>query len=518
MPVAIPNANTRYANGSIGIPRGSIVAGALGGFLGFYTPAIIEITELQGSALIAGVIVRYVSGSFITIGTGERDPEKTYQVTVSRLFDEASAEAQVKLSVSELDPTEIGQRILVRRLEAPVLLTPGIYRIDFGATLSEEYEFDNDVGGSGHFIPQLKVILVPIKFQPHYFTDDAGTPCFGVKAYTEYDLDTGDPAAPPNYIPYEFPDDAEPPLAIDVQTGGITTAEWDAILLQRAIGRGIIPDAGRRAALTAGGWIRDAWATELTEMPATGGAFDKQQNYKDGLGRFNWEAGYDFDWTGPDARLLRIPRAGEELEAQRTIGINDVVRVADDDPRPQLSVTWTPELDVINVAHPRYLRDYSQGEGQFEAYEKPGTKIAGETAAEEKIGQQEDTPKFYFDWLRELVTTDEVTGAWLRHLGWSAMGIDFTGFLEQLDLERGDLLSFDLVPAITIGEAVGMPDENQGYGEGGYGEGGYGGANVSPAGTIKGEQFLNPDWVFMVEAVAHDLLNGEVRVSTRRVV
>lgn len=528
MPVAVPNANTRFANGGIGLPRGTVATGVLGGFLGFYTPAVFVITEAMHGALIAGVRVEYVSGTFNTIGTGERDPERTYQVTVSRLFDEASAEAQVKLSVSELDPTELGQRILAKRLETPVLLTPGTYRIDFGATLSEDYEFDNDVGGSGNFIPRLKVILVPIKFRPHYFSDGAGTPCFGVKSYTEYDLDEGTLGYPPEWIPYEFPDDAAPPLAIDVRTGEIPLVDVDAIILQRLIGEAGIPDGSnpRRQYLSDHGWIRATagaggtrgWQLEVEEAPTGGGAFDKQQTGKTALGRLTWEIGYDFDWTGPDARLIRLPRVGEELEAARVITLDDVVRVADDDPRPQLSVTWTPELDVINTARPRYWRDYSQGDGQHESYEKPGTAVSSDTADGSKIGPQGDDPKFFFDWLRDLPTTDEVASTWIKHLGWSAMGVDFTGFLTQLDLERGDLLAFDLSPPFTIGEAAGSPDENEGYGEGGYGGGGYGGSDASPEGTIKGKQLLDPEWIFMVEAVAHDLLNGEVRVSTRRII
>lgn len=512
MPIARTQADTRYSGGAIGIPRGSVAVGTLGGFLGFYTPAFFVITEAQGSALVAGVVVEYLSGSFVVLSSGDEtdDPHRTYQVTVSRLFDEASAEAQVKLSVSELDPTEIGQKILAKRLEQPALLTPGIYRVDFGATLSETYELDGDSPG---VIPQLRVNLVPVKFRPWFFSDDAGTPCFGAEAYTERDLDTGTLGN----TPYAFPEGAEPPLAIDVRTGEIRLVEWEAILLQRAIGLGLIPDAGRRAALTAGGYIRDAWATELAEAPSGGGALDKQQTYKTALGRISWETGYDFDWTSPDARLIRLPRVGEDPDVQRTIGIDDVKRISDDDPRPQLAVRWTTEADVVNLAYPRYLRDYSESEGQFGSYDEPGTNVDTDTADEDKIGGQADEERFYFDWLRDLPTTDEVTTTWLKHLGLSAMVVDFTGFLEQCDLERGDILAFDLAPNITIGEAVGSPDENQGYGEGGYGSGGYGGSSVSPSGTIKGEQFLDPSWKFKVQTVAHNFLAGEVKVSALRI-
>ena len=513
----------RLPSGGTAIPVGGVAdtTEGLGGFLGFYNTSDIEITEEMGSTLVAGVRIETSGGSFdvLEVGDESEEAEHSYEVTVSRHFEEATSEpAQNKLAATFIQTGASWDGVAAKRLENTVLLTPGIYHVNVSATLSETYEFDQAT------LPEVEVLLVAVKFEEHYFTDPAGTPCVGLKSYTDYDLFDGSVTK----TPYEFPEGEEPPIALDFISAPYdgNLVDFLAYLIARSVGG--LPAGHQRPALAGLGYIRAStgasgyttgWQKEWEEFPggsgdaAGGGAIDTQQTTKNAVGRLCFECAYDFDWTAPDARLIRIPRGGT-LTPDKTITIDDIKRVAEDDPTPRLSIGWTPEADMINVFNPRFMRDYSQSAGQFSSYETPGTRQTGVNNS--MTGDQENAPMFWFDWLRDLSIVTEVVTAWNFHYRVPKHTVQFTGFLNLLGLERGDIINFDVAPNITIGPEPGEPDENQGYGEGGYGDGGYGGQVISPPGTIIGDALIPTNLYFMVDGVSVNWPAKEVVVSGRR--
>lgn len=517
-------------NGAIALPPEtrldtSAASGGLDGFLGNYDPDYIELTE---AVLVAGVSIQTSDGTFETLEVGDEEepPEATMQVTVSAIFDDGQ-DAQSKLSaavpVNISDGSWSGFSCI--RLENPVLLTPGKYRVDFAATLSESYEFDPAS------LPKVDSTLIVVKFEKHFFTDVSGVRVAGIRAFTDVNLDSCSVLK----TPYVFAEDDEPPIAVDFESFRMSMVDWAAYLISRAIDSSI--SSHRRTYLADAGFIESStgpitgytqgWQKEIELLPgydvsgysdetAGGGAFLEQQTYKQALGRIMFEVGAVFDWTGPVARIIIIPRAGQVVPAIRTITLDDVERVGETDPIPNLSIAYTDEDEVINTIDPRYRRDYSQGRG-FEAFIKAPLSRYRDASSVGYLGTRSEPDRFWFDWGRSAATLNTVVQAWLNQLKRPLKIVEFVGFLDLLELQRGDVINFNLTPTITIGPTAGAPDANQGYGDGGYGSAGYGGSVIVPPETIIGESFdtFSESTRFMIESALVDWDAKRVKITAR---
>lgn len=478
---------------------------ALNGFLGHLGSDFFEVLEEDGSILCVGVVFNITSGTFQTIGTGDEEeaavPEIKFQV--SRVFEDAT-ETQSKLSVTFdtfVDPQG-------HRLETPVLLTPGKYRSDCWVTLSETYEYSE--------VPEVRFTLVPLKLEPKYLTID-DVKCVGLSTYTDYDLENGELVK----TTYEFPGEGDPPLAIDMRTSTKTSVDWVAYLFGRGVNlKDVNTIPGLRSWLTSKGHIEANWSSPGAALAgyATGGAFMEQKTIAAAIGRYLFEHGAALDWTSPQARIIVVPRT--KPVAPRTITMDDIARKSEDDPSPQIVVRYSDENEVVNEIKSRFLRDYSVGTA-FDAFLEP-VYARRNTSSINALGSRMNDPRFWYDWLRDLGDAVETTDLWLAHFGTPKLLVEFVGYLNLLDVQRGDYMKFDLTPTITIGETVGTPDENQGWGEGGWGGAGWGGTQISPIGTIKGEKFkpLTPSsgYVFMVDSpIQVDWNAKRVLVSLREV-
>lgn len=524
----------------------SAAAGGLDGFLGNYDPDYVELTE---AVLIVGVRLATSDGTFTTLDVGDEDdpPEATLQVTCSAIFGD-DKEAQSKLSASPYvdisDGTWSGSAAIA--LDHPVLLTPGKYRIDFAATLSESYEFDKTT------LPEIDVVLVPARFEKLEATTDDGVLVCGLRCYTDYVIGGGelwdpettyDAGADVHYggrawttasestgdIPtdgspwtlvttgaltksyYEFPGSDEPPIAVDLETYRMSLVDWCAYLFERAIiGLGEPSHPHRRTWLTNEGYIDDRWQAAIQALPgynvygydgdvAGGGVTDTQQTVGAAIMDILWELGAALDWTGPTARIIVLPRSTPAYV--RLIGIDDIARKSDDDPDPEIEIAYTNELEIINTIDARYMRDYSQSPS-FQAYPTPHPRVEdAESVAVKSVGRRSDPPKFWFDWIRDTATMAEVAAVWRTHHAKPKKLVQITGYLDLLELQRGDVIAFDLTPNITIGPDPGTPGENQGVGDDGVGDGGVGGSPIVPPQTFIGEKFdgLTPAIRFMID-------------------
>lgn len=506
-PVQEPSPGAGVAAGSK-LPPGARVdtnedEGGAGGFSGFVGSAFFTIPE-GPSALAVGIQIDTGGDDFTAIGgaEAEEDPVADLKFTCYRIYPNQQEE-QSKFSASPEVDISGGTwgGVAAARFETPVLLTPGNYRVDFAATLSEDYEFDFDG------FPEVAIEIVNLLFEKVTESGPDGTPLICDRAHTAWNLTTG----AEEDTDYAFDEDFEPPLAVDVTTYPKMAGDWISALIARTI-TGVPLGVDRRQWLIANGWIDGSNWGQVTNLVAAaqgniGGAITTQQTYKEAIGRICEECRIAFDWTGPLARLLYIPDSS--VSADRALGLDDIIRVSATDPTPLLDVEWTGENAVVNLIDGRWGRDYSLSGKEAYVNALARRQNADSIAY---IGRQANPPAYWLDWAISEAHASDTVDCWIAHLGRPRRRVSATLLLKHMDLIRGDIVTFNLQPVITIGDDPGIPDENQGWDEGGWSSGGWSGTPVIPPGTIKGEVFagLTSANKFMAEQVF-------VNWSTKRV-
>lgn len=490
-----------------------------GGILGYIDS---EFFTLDQSVVAVGFRFVTTSGTFTTIGSGEEDPVADLKFSLFKVFDNGD-EDESMFSTSPVVDISSGtwSGTAGSRLDRATLLTPGKYRLDFSVSLTEEYEFDT--------IADIDTTIVVLTFDLFSFnkTDPDNVYSYetyvGLRMFTRYNLETG----VSSITPYAWDEDTDDvPVAVDVTTTPQDNmTDWCARLLAKVLDvdalaiRSYLDSAGYiDNSLNAGGWARAVTNMNIRlGTNAGGGAFTEQLTVKAALMRVLFECRHALDWTSWKARLIFIPAAKNEgISPQRTIYLDDIERVSIEDPIPKLSVSWTGDEDVINTIDARYDRDYSLSGGSREAYL---SAIDREEITESvtEIGRQFDEEKFLFDWVVTQGHAESTAAAWREYFGEPKKIVEFEGFLNLLELQRGDIINFELTPTITIGETGNAPDANQGWGEGGWGSAGWGGNELSPPGTIKGEFFdslTTADW-FMVEQMQVNWDTKRIRIRCR---
>lgn len=489
------------------LPRGVVAdtTDGAGGFLGYVGSSYFSIAADEARLAVG---FRFESsGDFETIGTGDEDPVAELKFTCVRTFANG-AEEQEKFSASPEVDISSGSwgGSAGERFTKPVLLTEGSYRIDFHGTLSEDYEFDQAT------FPEVTWHVVVARFRDLFETLPNGKPGMGLQAYTAYDLETGGAGN----TDYEF-DENEVPLAADISTYPISLSDWVLFLISRVANgmrSGWLP-GNYSQLLNEAGW-KDSQSIQVSSVYG-GGAIDKQQTLQQVVMRVLFEIGGFFDWSGPAFRMIPMPTSSSPA-LDRTITMDDLVRRSPADPLPHLSIKWTREQECLNVIDPRYLRDYSRSGGDREAYQAAAPREQ-DTTSLDAIGQQMKADRFWFDWLRREADANATVDAWIRYWSKPKRIVTFRGYLPLLELQRGDIIAFNLTPVITIGGDPAEDDENQNFGDGTFGGGLFGGAETSPAGTIIGETFdgLTSSTRFMIETAVVNWDLKQVEISAREV-